>query len=63
MKLKKWLRSSIWDLKKIHACENDYMLFYDDDKDILYCKYNGESLYSLSKEGGKVGARLFQERS
>ena len=38
--------------KKIHACENDCMLFYGHDKDSSYCKYYGLSRYKVAKEGG-----------
>ena len=37
---------------KIHACENDCMLFYGDDSHIKYCKYCKLSRYKDAKEGG-----------
>ncbi|XP_074327411.1 uncharacterized protein LOC141665331 [Apium graveolens] len=38
--------------EKIHACENDCMLFYSDDKDLENCKYCELSRYKDSINGG-----------
>ncbi|KAL8120301.1 hypothetical protein AgCh_017459 [Apium graveolens] len=50
--IKKMVKKINLGYEKIHAYENDCMLFYGDDKDNSCCRYCGISRYKDAKEGG-----------
>ncbi|XP_074373648.1 uncharacterized protein LOC141713995 [Apium graveolens] len=50
--IKKMVKKINLGYEKIHACENDYMLFYGDDKDNSCCRYCRISRYKDAKKGG-----------
>ncbi|XP_074351799.1 uncharacterized protein LOC141690944 [Apium graveolens] len=50
--VKKMVKKLNLGYEKIHACENDCMLFYSDDKDLENCKYCELSRYKDSINGG-----------
>ncbi|KAL8125779.1 hypothetical protein AgCh_013165 [Apium graveolens] len=50
--VKKMVKKLSLGFEKIHACENDCMLFYGDDKDLENCKYCELSRYKDTTNGG-----------
>ncbi|KAK1405700.1 hypothetical protein POM88_005305 [Heracleum sosnowskyi] len=50
--VKKMVKKLNMGYEKIHACENDCMLFYGDDKDLENCKYCELSRYNVATNGG-----------
>ncbi|XP_063939076.1 uncharacterized protein LOC135148326 [Daucus carota subsp. sativus] len=59
---KKVKRLSTLAYEKIHACENDCMLFYGSDKDIRNCKYCKLSRYKATTNAGNnvVPRKIFR---
>nr|XP_017233132.1 PREDICTED: uncharacterized protein LOC108207183 [Daucus carota subsp. sativus] len=50
--VKKIVKKLSLGYEKIHACENDCMLFYGDDKDLENCKYCNLSRYKAATHAG-----------
>ena len=50
--VKKMVKKLSLGYEKIHACENDCMLFYGDDKDLKNCKFCNLSRYKVATHVG-----------